>query len=49
MLALAPALDVGAIYDLSEHYHLLLSLGQGIQNRNTTDHFSYYVAIQWTF
>lgn len=40
--------DLGAVYDLSEHYHLLLSLGQGLQNRNTNQ-FSYYAAIQFTF
>ena len=32
--------NVGITYDLSEHYHLLLSAGQGVQNRSTTNTFS---------
>jgi hypothetical protein len=41
--------DLGIIYDLSEHYHLMFSAGQGVQNRATTDAFSYYASIQFTF
>lgn len=41
--------DLGLVYDLSEHYHLMLSAGQGIQNRTTTNAFSYYASIQFTF
>jgi hypothetical protein len=41
--------DLGAIYDLSEHYHFMFSVGQGVQNRSTTDAFSYYVSLQLTF
>jgi hypothetical protein len=41
--------DLGVTYDLSEHYHLLLSVGQGIQNRTTTDELTYYASVQWTF
>lgn len=40
--------DLGVIYDLSEHYHLMFSAGQGVQNRATTDAFSYYASIQFT-
>jgi hypothetical protein len=41
--------NVGAIYDLSDNYHLLLSAGRGIENASKTDAFSYYAAFQWTF
>lgn len=41
--------DLGLTYDLSEHYHLLLSVGPGIQDRSTTNAFSYYAALQCTF
>lgn len=41
--------NLGITYDLSEHYHLLLSAGQGVQNRSTTNTFSYYAALQFTF
>jgi ribosomal protein S6E (S10) len=41
--------DLGLTYDLSEHYHLLLSAGPGIQNRSTTNAFFYYAALQCTF
>lgn len=41
--------DVGATYDLSEHWHLLASAGTGLQNRPATNQFSYYLGLQWTF
>jgi hypothetical protein len=41
--------DLGVTYDLSEHYHVLLSVGDGLQNRTTTNAFSYYTALQLTF
>lgn len=41
--------NLGVTYDLSEHYHLLISAGQGLQNRSTTNAFSYYAALQVTF
>jgi hypothetical protein len=41
--------DVGATYDLSEHWHLLASAGSGLQNRHATNQFSYYLGLQWTF
>lgn len=40
---------LGAIYDLSEHYHLMFSAGTGLQNRTATNEFSYYAALQLTF
>lgn len=41
--------NLGLVYDISEHYHLMFSAGQGTQNRNTTNAFSYYASIQFTF
>lgn len=41
--------DIGATYDLSEHYHLLFSAGRGVRHAATTNEFSYYAALQWTF
>jgi hypothetical protein len=41
--------NVGAIYDISETWHLLGSVGTGLQNRSTTNLLSYYVALQSTF
>jgi hypothetical protein len=41
--------DLGAIYDLSEHYHLMFSAGRGIENPGTTNRFSYYLSLQFTF
>lgn len=41
--------NVGAIYDFSENYHLLVSAGRGLKNVSATNEFSYYVAFQWTF
>jgi Putative MetA-pathway of phenol degradation len=39
----------GAIYDLNEHYHLLASWGPGIQNSDTADRMTWYVAAELTF
>ena len=39
---------VGAVYDFSENYHLLLSAGRGLQNAQASDEFSYYFGVQWT-
>jgi hypothetical protein len=41
--------NLGGIYDLTEHLHLLFSAGRGIQNATMTNQFSYYVGIQATF
>ena len=40
--------NVGATYDLNEHYHLLLSAGRGLQNVHS-NRFSYYIGLQHTF
>jgi hypothetical protein len=41
--------NVGTTYDFSENWHLLSSVGTGMQNRSTTNQFSYYLALQLTF
>jgi hypothetical protein len=42
-------LGVGAIYDLSEHYHLLASAGPGMQNADATGRYLWYAALLFTF
>jgi hypothetical protein len=39
----------GAIYDLTENYHLMASAGPGIQNAVTTNQASWYVALLFTY
>jgi hypothetical protein len=41
--------NVGAIYDISENWHALASVGTGMQNRSSTNQFSYYAGLQLTF
>ncbi len=41
--------NIGGIYDFTEHHHLLLSAGRGVQNASDTNAFSYYIAYQLTF
>jgi len=41
--------NVGGIYDFTEHHHLLVSAGRGIQDVTASNEFSYYLAIQSTF
>jgi hypothetical protein len=41
--------NVGTTYDLSDNWHLLSSVGTGIQNRSETNQFSYYLVLQLTF
>jgi hypothetical protein len=40
--------NIGVIYDLDEHNHLLASVGAGLQNASTTNLFSWYLAYQIT-
>jgi hypothetical protein len=42
-------LGLGAVYDLSEHFHLMTSFGPGVQNRSDTPRFHGYVALLTTF
>jgi hypothetical protein len=41
--------NLGGIYDVTEHHHLLFSAGRGIQNARYTNEFSYYLGYQLTF
>jgi hypothetical protein len=41
--------NLGLTYDFTEHWHLLASAGTGVQNRSSTNEFSYYLALQLTF
>lgn len=40
--------NIGAVYDFSANYHLLLSAGRGLQNAQASNEFSYYFGVQWT-
>jgi hypothetical protein len=40
--------SIGAIYDFSDRWHLTGSIGTGMQNRKSTDEFSFYAAVEWT-
>ena len=40
--------NIGAIYDLSEHFHLLASAGKGLQHARETDAFTWYIGLQIT-
>jgi Putative MetA-pathway of phenol degradation len=42
-------IGIGAIYDVNETYHLMASLGPGIQNTAETNQVSWYVAVLTTF
>jgi hypothetical protein len=39
---------VGALYDLSENFHLVGSYDAGVRNARATDRYSYYFALEWT-
>jgi hypothetical protein len=41
--------NVGAVYDISEHHHLLFSVGRNIQNAAEQNQFSTYIGYQLTF
>jgi hypothetical protein len=46
--------NVGGIYDVTEHYHLLFSAGHGglqyaVDAAGVSDPTTYYLAFQWTF
>ena len=40
--------NIGAIYDLNNRWHLVGSLGTGIEHRKATNELDYYAAIEWT-
>lgn len=37
--------NVGAIYDFTDHYHLLFSIGRGIQHAKETNELSWYIGL----
>ncbi len=41
--------DVGGIYDVTPHDHLMLSVGRGLENAAATNMVSYYMAYQRTW
>ena len=43
------SVGMGAIYDLSDTYHLLAYVRRGVQNTQETDRYSWYGAILFTF
>jgi hypothetical protein len=40
--------NIGAIYDFSDEFHLLVSLGKGLQHAKETNAFSWYLGLQVT-
>ncbi len=42
-------IGAGVIYDIGEHYHLMGSIGPGIQNAAESDRYSWYAALLFTF
>jgi hypothetical protein len=41
--------NFGAVYDINDNHHLLVSAGRGVQNAVNSNLFSYYVGYQLTF
>ncbi len=41
--------NFGGTYDFNKTYHLLFSVGRGLENAATTNAFSYYLALQLTY
>jgi hypothetical protein len=41
--------DLGATYDFNENYHVLFTVGRGLQYAEETNLFSYYLTFQLTF
>ena len=41
--------NLGAIYDISEHHHILFSAGKGLHNASQTNKFSSFIAYELTF
>ncbi len=46
--AQATGFNLGGVYDFNEHYHLLFSLGRGLQHASETNAFSWYLGLQIT-
>jgi hypothetical protein len=41
-------LNLGALYDIDDHRHIVFSAGRGIQNASETNRFSWYIGYQIT-
>ncbi len=41
--------NIGGTYDFDKTYHLLFSAGTGLENRESSNEFSFYLALQVTF
>jgi hypothetical protein len=41
--------NVGATYDVTDHYHLLFSIGRGLQNATETNELSWYAGLLVTW
>lgn len=40
--------NIGAVYDFTDRFHLLVSAGRGLQHANSTNEFSWYLGLLWT-
>ena len=40
--------NIGATYDINDRWHLVGSVGTGVQNVRQTDESTYYFAVEWT-
>ena len=41
-------MSIGAIYDLSEEFHLMGSAGASVEDNSAAAAVSFYVALEWT-
>jgi hypothetical protein len=41
--------DIEVSYELSEHWRVLATAGNGVQNRAISNEFSYYIAVKYTY
>jgi hypothetical protein len=40
--------NVGGIYDFTDHYHFLFSIGKGLEHAKETNELSWYIGLQVT-
>ncbi len=41
-------LNIGGIYDFTDHYHFLVSFGKALQHPKNSNEFLWYVGLEWT-
>jgi hypothetical protein len=41
-------LNIGGIYDFTDRYHFLFSVGKGLQHAKQTNELSWYIGFEWT-